>query len=60
MTSKETREDVRLKYRYLDLRNAKVKDNMIFSFKGYFIFKRKNGRNGIFRNSDTYPLCFIT
>ena len=30
MTSKETREDVRLKYRYLDLRNAKVRDNMLF------------------------------
>ena len=30
MTSKETREDVRLKYRYLDLRNKKVQDNMIF------------------------------
>lgn len=28
--SKETREDVRLKYRYLDLRNWKVRDNMIF------------------------------
>lgn len=30
MTSKETREDVRLKYRYLDLRNKKVKDNILF------------------------------
>lgn len=30
MTSKETREEVRLKYRYLDLRNQKVKDNIIF------------------------------
>lgn len=29
-TSKEVREDARLKYRYLDLRNQKVKDNMIF------------------------------
>ncbi len=29
-TSKEVREDIRLKYRYLDLRNRKVKDNMIF------------------------------
>lgn len=30
MTSKETREDVRLKYRYLDLRNKKVKETIIF------------------------------
>uniref|UniRef100_UPI004024A83E aspartate--tRNA ligase n=1 Tax=Eshraghiella crossota TaxID=45851 RepID=UPI004024A83E len=29
-TSKEVREDVRLKYRYLDLRNEKVKDNILF------------------------------
>ena len=29
MTSKEVREDVRLKYRYLDLRNEKVKDNIL-------------------------------
>ncbi|MEI3175333.1 MULTISPECIES: aspartate--tRNA ligase [unclassified Candidatus Paralachnospira] len=29
-TSKEIREDVRLKYRYLDLRNHKVKDNILF------------------------------
>lgn len=30
MTSKETREDIRLKYRFLDLRNRKVKDNIVF------------------------------
>ncbi len=30
MTSKETREDLRLKYRFLDLRNKKVKDNVVF------------------------------
>ncbi len=30
MTSKETREDVRLKYRYLDMRNAKVRDSILF------------------------------
>lgn len=29
-TSKEIREDIRLKYRYLDLRNRKVKDNIVF------------------------------
>ena len=32
-TSKEIREDVRLKYRYLDLRNKKVKDNILFRSK---------------------------
>ncbi len=30
VTSHEIREDVRLKYRYLDLRNRKVKDNILF------------------------------
>lgn len=30
MTSKEVNEDVRLKYRYLDLRNRKVHENMTF------------------------------
>lgn len=30
VSSKETREDVRLRYRYLDLRNRKVKDNVVF------------------------------
>ncbi len=29
VTSKETREDLRLKYRFLDLRNRKVKDNIV-------------------------------
>ncbi len=32
-SSKETREDLRLKHRYLDLRNRKVKENMIFRSK---------------------------
>ncbi len=33
MTSKESNEDTRLKYRYLDLRNPKVKENIIFRTK---------------------------
>lgn len=30
ITSKDIREDMRLKYRFLDLRNRKVKDNLVF------------------------------
>lgn len=33
MTSRESNEETRLKYRYLDLRNPKVKDNIIFRTK---------------------------
>lgn len=32
-TSRETKEDLRLKYRFLDLRNRKVHDNIIFRSK---------------------------
>lgn len=41
MTSKEIREDVRLKYRYLDLRNAKVRDNILFRSKVIAFLRRK-------------------
>lgn len=33
MTSKDVKEDIRLKYRYLDLRNEKVHDNIVFRSK---------------------------
>ncbi len=41
MTSKEVREDVRLKYRFLDLRNEKVKDNILFRSKVISYLRRK-------------------
>ena len=41
MTSKEIREDIRLKYRYLDLRNQKVKDNIIFRSKVISFLRQK-------------------
>ncbi len=41
MTSREVREDVRLKYRYLDLRNQKVKDNLIFRSKVIAFLRQK-------------------
>lgn len=56
MTSKETREDVRLKYRYLDLRNAKVKDNMIFRSKVISYLRKKMVEMG-FLEIQTPILC---
>ena len=56
MTSNETREDVRLKYRYLDLRNAKVKDNMIFRSKVISYLREKMVEMG-FLEIQTPILC---
>ena len=56
MTSKETREDVRLKYRYLDLRNTKVKDNMIFRSKVISYLRQKMTDMG-FLEIQTPILC---
>ena len=56
MTSKEIREDVRLKYRYLDLRNKKVKDNMIFRSKVISFLREKMTEMG-FLEIQTPILC---
>ena len=41
ITSHEIREDVRLKYRYLDLRNRKVLDNILFRSKVIAYLRQK-------------------
>ena len=56
MTSKETREDIRLKYRYLDLRNQKVKDNIIFRSKVIAFLREKMTEMG-FLEIQTPILC---
>ncbi len=56
MTSKETREDVRLKYRYLDMRNTKVKDNMLFRSKVISFLRQKMTELG-FLEMQTPILC---
>lgn len=56
MTSKEIREDVRLKYRYLDLRNKKVKDNIIFRSKVIQFLREKMTEMG-FLEIQTPILC---
>lgn len=56
MTSKETREDLRLKYRYLDLRNKKVKDNMIFRSQVISYLRQKMTEMG-FLEIQTPILC---
>lgn len=55
-TSKEVREDVRLKYRYLDLRNQKVKDNMIFRSNVISFLRNKMTEMG-FMEIQTPILC---
>jgi len=56
MTSKEVREDVRLKYRYLDLRNEKVKDNILFRSKVISFLRSKMTEMG-FVEIQTPILC---
>ena len=56
MTSKEIREDLRLKYRYLDLRNKKVKDNMIFRSEVITFLRQKMVEMG-FLEIQTPILC---
>ncbi len=56
MTSKEIREDLRLKYRYLDLRNKKVKDNIIFRSEVISFLRQKMTEMG-FLEIQTPILC---
>lgn len=56
ITSKENREDLRLKYRYLDLRNKKVKDNMIFRSQVISFLRQKMTEMG-FLEIQTPILC---
>lgn len=56
MTSKENREDLRLKYRYLDLRNRKVKENMIFRSQVISFLRQKMTEMG-FLEIQTPILC---
>lgn len=55
-SSKEVREDVRLKYRYLDLRNQKVKDNIIFRSNVISFLRQKMSDMG-FLEIQTPILC---
>ena len=56
MTSKETREDIRLRYRYLDLRNAKVRDNILFRSQVIAFLRQKMTELG-FVEIQTPILC---
>lgn len=56
VTSKENHENTRLKYRYLDLRNRKVKDNMIFRSRVISYLREKMTELG-FLEIQTPILC---
>ena len=55
-TSKEVNESVRLKYRYLDLRNEKVKDNILFRSEVIAFLRQKMTEMG-FIDIQTPILC---
>ncbi len=56
ISSREVREDVRLKYRYLDLRNQKVRDNLIFRSRVIAFLREKMTEMG-FLEIQTPILC---
>ena len=56
VTSKEIREDLRLKYRFLDLRNRKVMENMVFRSKVIAFLRQKMTEMG-FLEVQTPILC---
>ena len=56
MTSRETREEVRLIYRYLDLRNSKVRDNILFRSQVIAFLRQKMTEMG-FVEIQTPILC---
>lgn len=56
ITSKEIREDIRLKYRFLDLRNKKVRDNIVFRSEVIAFLRQKMTEMG-FLEIQTPILC---
>jgi aspartyl-tRNA synthetase len=56
ITSKEIREDVRLKYRFLDMRNRKVRDNVVFRSEVISFLRNKMTEMG-FLEVQTPILC---
>ncbi|MCF0121977.1 MAG: aspartate--tRNA ligase [Lachnospiraceae bacterium] len=56
LTSRESKEDVRLKYRYLDLRNKKVQENIIFRSQVISFLRQKMTEMG-FLEIQTPILC---
>lgn len=56
VSSKEIREDLRLKYRFLDLRNKKVKDNIVFRSEVISFLRQKMTEMG-FLEIQTPILC---
>lgn len=58
--SKETREDLRLSYRFLDLRNPKVHENIVLRSQIIAHLRPKDDPIGVFGNSNADFVCIFT
>ncbi len=53
-TDQDIREDLRLQYRFLDLRNNKLKNNIILRAKVLQFLRNQMIEQGFFRSSNSY------
>lgn len=58
-SSTETKEEVRLKYRFLDLRNPKVHDKIVLRSAGDRVPAQQDDRNGLSRDADPDPVGIL-
>ena len=57
-SDQEYSEEIRLKYRFLDLRRKKIHKNILLRSKSYLIYKSRDGKIGFLRIPNTHTNFF--